>query len=115
MAVYTYPGAGELVAYDHDNIAVSSSAVGLTSAKVTVSDGQNPPRARRCKSVFITVESNSIRIRWDGGDPVTGGGVGHLMVANDSIEINGENNVRKVRMIRDSADATVRVTYSRTA
>jgi hypothetical protein len=114
MALFTYPGAGELVAYDHDNLSVGVAASGLTSAKLTVSDGQTPPRARRCKSVFITVETNSIRIRWDGGDPVSAG-VGHLLAGGDSIEINGETTVRKVRMIRESADATVRVTYSRTA
>jgi len=116
MAQYTYPGYGEVVPYDYENITVSNSSIGFTAAKITVSDAAlNFPRARRAKTAFVTVEAQSVRVRWDGGAPV-GGSSGHLLAPGDSIEFTGENTIQKVRFIREAAvDATIRVTYGRTA
>ena len=116
MAAYTYPGAGELVPYDHEPITVSTVSIGFTAAKIIVSDGQpNDPKRRFAKSAFVTVESQPIRCRWDGGAPV-GGSSGHLLNPGDSIEFTGEGTIKKVRFIRDGGvDATIRVTYGRTA
>ena len=116
MAQYTYPGAGELVPYAYENITASTSSIGFTAATIVQSDG-NPtrPRARRAKSAFVTVEAQSVRVRWDGGDPVAATS-GHLLVAGDSIEFTGEGTLPKVRFIREGGtDSTLRVTYARTA
>ena len=62
------------------------------------------------RAVFITVETNNIRFRIDGGDPAIT--TGHLVVAASyqNIWLNNKAAIRNLRMIGIGGTATVHVT-----
>ena len=62
------------------------------------------------RGVFITVETNNIRFRIDGGDPAIT--TGHLVVAASyqSIYLNNRGAIRNLRMIGIGGTAVVHVT-----
>lgn len=95
-------------ASDMESVSVSTVAVGPASSKLTIN--QAGGFMKRCVKMFITVESNTILIRWDGGTAGAGAG-GHKLTSGSSITIEGERNCSNVSMIRDTADATVKITY----
>lgn len=98
-------------AYDYEAITVSSTAVGLTATKVTPSAAANTPAHGKAFEVFISVETNAIRYRIDGTDPTAS--EGHPVAAGASVTITGYDNIRRLKMIRQSADAAVKVTFFR--
>jgi hypothetical protein len=55
------------------------------------------------KSMFLTVETNTLRINWTGASPTTSAGTpasfGHPITAGQSIEISGNVNVKNFKMI----------------
>lgn len=85
---------------------ISSSAVGITSTLLNVNESGG--FHKRAAKAFITVETQSIRLRWDGSDPTTTDG--HLLTNGSSITIIGENNVLRLRMIAAAADGTAQIT-----
>jgi hypothetical protein len=105
--------AGGLTAYAFETITVSTTALGITSTLLTVTPTQNGAGdlKRHAKRALLSIETNSIRIRMDGTDPTAG--VGHLLTAGDYFWVTGEDALRKLRMIRASADASVSVTLYR--
>jgi hypothetical protein len=58
---------------------------------------------------IVSVESNSIRVRWDGTAPTTA--VGHLLPAGSMLELTG-NDLATFKAIATGSDATISVTYS---
>jgi len=93
-------------AYDFETITVSTTAVGLTGAKVQPSD------AAPAKAAYMTVAGADIRYRYDGTDPTAS--VGHLLKDGNAIRLAGVNNLRNFNAIRDAAvDATLTVTFER--
>lgn len=88
-------------ALDFEALAVSSTAVALTPSKLV--------RSRPASKVLIFVESNDVRFRMDGVAPTAA--VGHPLAAGDSITLEGPANLQQLQFIRQSADATVSVTY----
>jgi hypothetical protein len=60
-------------------------------------------------NALITVEGNSVRVRWDGTAPTTT--VGHLCVVGTMLEIAG-HDITHFKAISVGADATLSVTYS---
>jgi len=98
--------AGVYNAYDYESITVSTSAVGLTGSKYA------PSGEEAAKRVFITVESGSIRYRYDGTDPTSS--EGHLITEGGYLTITGKSNIEKFKAIRaGTSDAVLRVTYER--
>lgn len=89
-----------------ETITVSSTAIGLTSSLLVVPELNG--LKKRAVRVFFTVESNSIRLRFDGSDPTAS--VGHLLIDGDHYTIEGEQNLEKLRFIRVGSDATVQAT-----
>lgn len=83
----------------YEAVTVSSTAASLTTTK---SGGLEPGAA------LITVEGAPIRFRVDGTDPTAS--QGHRAQADDVIELHSADEVRKFRAIRESSDATLRVT-----
>jgi hypothetical protein len=59
---------------------------------------------------FITVETDSVRIRFDGGDPTT---VGHLCPPGAIITLDGGKEVQGFRVIAMTIGATLRVTHQK--
>jgi hypothetical protein len=92
---------------DFESITVSTTAIGPTAAKLKIN--QTGGMFKRAVKVFLTTETNSIRLRWDGTDPTAS--VGHLLTAGSSITVEGEQNVANLKMIRSVADGTVMLTY----
>lgn len=88
------------MALDFEKVAVSSTAVGLTEA----SYGE-------ANHALVTVETNSIRFRTDGEDPDTT--TGHLVTAGNSITLESRREVVNFSAIRESADATIQVSYDK--
>lgn len=86
-------------------ITVSTTAVGPTTATAKLGD------ARAATAALVTVETNSIRFRYDGTNPTAA--VGHVAAAGSSFRVEGAGNVSRLKMIRVSADAVVHVTYER--
>jgi hypothetical protein len=97
----------DFIASSFESITVSTVSIGVTAALLTEDAGNG--KVLRASKVFLSVETNPVRLRWDGGDPTAA--LGHLLTAGTSIEIEGEKNVRQLRMIRQGgADGTVMVT-----
>jgi hypothetical protein len=93
-------------AYLRETITVGVTPVGLSSASIVSPTGQ------RAQSVFISVEGDSIRFSIDGTDPTDS--EGHPASAGDTLGIDGGDNVKSLRMVRDATaavDATVTITY----
>lgn len=93
---------------DFEKLTVGSAAAGFTASKLLI------PKAggyfKRAVRAFITVETQSIRVRFDGTDPDTS--TGHLLAAGDFMTLEGESNVSKARLIRATgSDGTAQVTY----
>lgn len=90
-----------------EKIAVSTTVKQITATNLAVNEVGGLVK-RACKA-FLTVETNSIRVRWDGTNPDST--TGHLLTSGSSLTIIGESNVSRLRMIRASADADVHVTF----
>jgi hypothetical protein len=58
---------------------------------------------------ILVVESNDVRMRWDGDDPASGVGGGQLMKKDSIWEVTGRDILTAMKFIRVSADAYVSV------
>ena len=92
-------------AYAFESIPVSTAAVRI-SASLVAPTGQGNARQAYC-----TVLANSINVRYDGTDPTNS--VGHTYAAGTNFTLWGANNIRRLRAIRVSADATLQCTLLR--
>ncbi len=82
---------------DFETLTVSTTALQITEA------------IRDFDRAYITVESQIVRYRVDGGVPTAT--VGIRLGVDDILELHGKGEVEKFRVIRqDASDATVRVT-----
>jgi hypothetical protein len=84
------------------NTALSLADIsGLTAALVDGAD-----------RVRLTVNSNALHFRYDGGDPTTS--AGHQVPTNGTLILDGNHNLKALRLIRSGAsDATVAITLER--
>lgn len=93
-------------AFAGEAITVADSAIGPTSATRAPS-GQAP-----AERAVVTVETASLRYRYDGTAPTSS--VGHLALPGEVIVVEGVDNVEDLLMIRTGAtSAAVHVTYER--
>ncbi len=97
------------MALSYEDIAVSTSAVGLTSSKV-----QELLQARGLatlnNSVYITVTGGPINVLWTGGAPTSSSG--HPYNPYDTIIFVNTDDIQKFQAIRSgSVVAVLRVTY----
>ena len=88
-----------------ETITVSSTAIGLTVATILT-----PTFGTQVTACVFTVASNDIRLRYDGVDPTAS--VGHLYSDPAAFQMSGTAELRALRMIRVTSDATVTVTCS---
>lgn len=93
-------------AFAFESLTVSTAVKSFTTATAFPS-GTPGARLATC-----TTETDSIRYRFDSGDPTSS--VGHSAAANSTLLVYGANNIRNFKAIRSgSGDVTVRCTYSR--
>lgn len=83
---------------NYEAITVSTVSIGITPALIDQKENY----------ALITIEDQPLRFRLDGTAPTST--EGHLRTDTDAIELYGNDELRKFRMIRDGGvDATVRV------
>ena len=84
----------------HDSVTVSTSARGIQTAV----EGKQVMRA------LLTVETDAIRVRYDGIAPTAASG--HQVQAGQALSIDSPYDIERFKMIRSgSADATVLISY----
>ncbi len=92
--------------YDFEKITVSTTALGLTSAKVEGSGGSPAQKAN------IVVSDADIMYREDGGTPTAT--TGSWVAAGQELILHETNNIRNFKAIRkDGTDATISIHYGR--
>lgn len=65
-------------------------------------------------SAFVTVEANSVRVTWDGTDPVAGpgaGAVGHLLAAGSVLTLSSSEQIQNFKVTQEAAAGYLEVTY----
>ena len=95
-------------AYDYEAITVSTASIGCTAAKLSYTPTLG--NIRKAEEILATVETDSVRYRFDGGTPTAA--IGHLAGPGTVISVKGSGNIERFRMIRVTTDASVKVTYS---
>jgi len=90
-------------AANFEHLTVSTVALHVTSATAT------DATMGLARYAYCTVETNSIRYRYDGTAPTSS--IGHLVTSGGSFTIYGRRNVGHLLMIRATADADVQCTY----
>jgi hypothetical protein len=88
--------------YDYEPVTVSSTAIGLTAAKIL-------PTATPPSMALVTVEANTISFTMTATTPTAA--VGHQAIAGQTITLCGRPAMAAFRAIRVTADATLKVTY----
>lgn len=89
---FTTPGNFETIAVD--------TAIGLTAAKIAVG---------RDTMAWIGVETDAVRIRFDGQSPADGEGI--LVPVETNLVIAGKESLNNLRMIKVTGTASVKVQY----
>jgi len=102
---YHYTFGKELKVYDMETLTVAGTAVAFTAAKLAVASKEKAIRA------WVTVAGADVRYRVDGTAPTAA--VGHAVENGGTIEIEGQTNLERFRIIAQSGTATVTVSYSR--
>lgn len=95
---------GNGTSYAFEAITVSSASIGFSTGLIDQAAGQ-------ASSALVVIETNAIRFRGDGVAPTAT--VGIPIAAAGSFEVCGFGNIKALRMIRQSADATASVQYFR--
>lgn len=96
---------GEFDAYTKEIITVNT-VIGITDSLLQNS-GQPPVRR-----AVLTIEVDQIRY-WVDKDSTPTAAEGHLLNPDDVLEIEGINNIRNLKMIKVTNDATVMCTLFR--
>lgn len=106
-----HPMPAWLNAYDFEALTVSTTAVGLTELKVLgnlSSDNLGPG-----KVAYVTSAVDNVRYRFDANPSAT---VGHVLVAGETLWLNGPWEMANVKFIRHSAasaDTVLSISYLR--
>lgn len=97
---------------DYETITVSNTAIGFTASKYIKSPADNfPSQVLKARSALVTVEGDAIRVSFANGVTPTANSNGHLFQVGDSFIVDGAQTITDLKMIRQTTDATVRVTY----
>lgn len=83
--------------FGYESLTVSTTAVGIADS---VRDGRD--------RALITVETDEVRFRTDGGAPTSS--EGHVAAAGSSIVLDSAEELVNFQAIRVTADATLKVT-----
>jgi hypothetical protein len=98
-------GAPYMIPAGFETITVSNTSIGFTAASAYPTGGPAADMA------VVDVESNAIRYRSDGIAPTAT--VGNPIAAATTFTVCGAPAIKAVRFIRQSADATLSVSYYR--
>ena len=99
-------GQKELVATGYEAITVSNAVKTITAGLITPVAGSYTGKS--AIQAIISVETDQIRFRLDGGNPTDA--VGHLLDIGDYFIVDGPTAIANLKMIRVTTDASVKVT-----
>ena len=86
--------------YSFETIAVDAvTPVGLTTTQIST---------QPMRRVFLSIETQSVRLRYDGGPPSTT--VGHLLVAGSFFTLDSADAIRQLRLIATTGTASIHLT-----
>lgn len=106
-----YMVAGLFEPYNYESLTVTNAVQVLTASiykpSTSITKNSDKPAAR----AIITIETDQIRYRYDGGNPSAT--VGHLMSPGDIILLVGEFAIKNFKAFRVTTDASIKVTYER--
>jgi hypothetical protein len=99
--LFSSPDGINSAAYTGEEIAISSTAVGITAALLDPSDHatNGRPNAALIQNTHAT---EGFKVRFDGTDPTAT--VGFILEPGDTIFLKGITALRRFRAIRDSGD-----------
>ena len=93
---------------DYEVITVSTTAVGLSAAKIRPTTG--PFRGLSAQAALISLEGGDVRFRLDGVAPTSTNG--HSLGSGDTLVLNGTQSLLNLRAIRKgTTDGSLQVTY----
>lgn len=98
---------GDLQGFAFEQITVSSTSIGFTATTYA------PNGSRAADMAVVTVETNGIRYRDDGVAPTASVGEPVASATSPNLLVCGQPNVKAVRFIRQTSDATISVAYYR--
>lgn len=105
---------GTVGTFAFESLTVSNSSKALTATVYSIPSPTdaygNTIGKKIAKYATISVEVDQIRYRLDGTAPTTT--VGHLLNVNDVLYLASEDDIRNIRMIRVTTDATIQVSYA---
>lgn len=94
-------------AYAFKTGTISSSVVAMADIG-GVGSGFSQDELNEADQARVSCATESIRYRYDGGDPSAT--VGHLIAANGEVIIQGANNIARLKFIRTGSDGVVSIT-----
>lgn len=91
-------------AYTGEEVAVSSTAIGISAALLDPTDHATNGRPNSAL-IQNTHASEGVKVRFDGTDPTAS--VGFILEPGDAIFLKGITALRRFRAIRDSGDSEI--------
>lgn len=101
-------GISYLRPFAFEQITVGAGSTALTSA-VYLDRSTEAAKAQKAMEATITVETNGIRYRVDGGTPTST--VGHLLPSGSAITLVGTTAIANFRAYAPTPSAVLSVTY----
>lgn len=93
-----------------DDVTVSTSAVPATPNAILTATGTGNNSTFTACAAVITCNTNAIRLTVNGTTPTAA--LGHRLAPGDpAFVVYGTANLRNLKMIRESADSNVSITY----
>ena len=93
---------------DDTDYATQFETINVTSSAVST---LTQSKCINASTAFITVETNPVRVRWDGGAPTNS--VGHLVNTGDDLQLTSVSDLVNFQAIGSTGAAVLQVTYSR--
>lgn len=94
-------------AYAFENLTVSSTAKGLTAAKLTPTTTALVGK-KACR-ITVSCETNPVRFCFDGTTPTTS--LGHLLAVGERATFEGTANLSNLKFIATGSDSSLMITY----
>ncbi len=89
---------------DYEKLTVNGSVTTLTGSKVTSATNGY------AHMVMMSIENDSVRMTLD-GSTAPASGVGHVIAADDGIDIFGHANLENIKFLNVSGSVDIQVSY----
>lgn len=93
---------------DRGSYAIGYEQINVTTNAIVALDDKLKHLAN---SALLTIETNPVRARWDGGNPTTT--LGHMFRVGDTVQITSPQDMISFKAISAGGTSQLNVTYSR--